>query len=161
MIALPWHIPSLSILPYLPERACFTCFTHMASLQEEILLIFVFWVKWNLKLSPHHCRLWIDLSCIWWENVFATGQGMRVVGEATFLHHGHVQHPVFDSHLQLTHSCSVCGPGWYLDLGALCTSSLRLAVGSKHSAAGVSSLWSVMSFPFFCFLLRPARRSPH
>lgn len=43
----------------------------------------------------------------------------------------------------------------YPDLGALCTSSLRLAVGSKHSAASVSSRWSVMSFLLFCFLLRP------
>lgn len=42
----------------------FTCFAHVASLHEEILLIFVYCITLNLKLSPDHCRLLSDLSCI-------------------------------------------------------------------------------------------------
>lgn len=56
---------------------------------------------------------------------------------------------------------STFDPLQYSDLSALCTSSLRLAVGSKHSAVSdSSSLCSVRLCPFFHLLLRPLGRLP-
>lgn len=36
------------------QESSFTCFIHMASLQEEILLLFVYCIKLSLKLLPDH-----------------------------------------------------------------------------------------------------------
>lgn len=142
----------------------FTCFAHITSLWEEILLVFVYCIKLNLKLPPDHCRLLSELSCIWWENIFAADLGMRVADGITSCIMGRVQHPAVDSHPQLTHSavCSIFGPPQRPGLGTLCTSSLGRAVRSRQSTASVSSLCSVSwLFPFFCLLLRPMGRCLH
>lgn len=112
-------------------------------------------VKLNLKLPQDHCRNLSDLSLYLMRKyiLYRTGhEGGRCIMSSTHSLTPPAAHPQLPD-------CSVFGSLWGSALGALCTSLLRLAVGSKHSPTSILCVLLSVLFPFFCLLKTSGEKS--